>query len=192
MTLDEDLLESLYYRYSQRLENFARHILGDAAAARDVVQDSFIKLYRSYKGKDESDWMPLLFTVVRNSCKDILRKYAVRGKTVPVDISDLAGSEKLYSTVMQYSVGNDFLYNELVSEVNAILEKLPSRCREIFVMSRLRGMQNREIALALGISEQAVKNQISKALKVFRAGLTDWGVKDGGALSALVIFILLG
>lgn len=52
MTLDEDLLESLFYRYSQRMENFAAHILGDAAAAEDVVQDSFVKLYSKYRGKD--------------------------------------------------------------------------------------------------------------------------------------------
>lgn len=60
MTLDEDLLESLFYRYSQRMENFAAHILGDAAAAEDVVQDSFVKLYSKYRGKDEKNFVPLL------------------------------------------------------------------------------------------------------------------------------------
>ena len=85
MTLDEDLLESLFYRYSQRMENFAAHILGDAAAAEDVVQDSFVKLYSKYRGKDEKNFVPLLFTVLRNSCKDTLRRRLSKGNVITTD-----------------------------------------------------------------------------------------------------------
>lgn len=68
MTLDEDLLESLFYRYSQRMENFAAHILGDAAAAEDVVQDSFVKLYSKYRGKD---FLPCLGIPVKIPSEDV-------------------------------------------------------------------------------------------------------------------------
>lgn len=53
-----------------------------------------------------------------------------------------------------------------------MLSSLPDRCREIFVMSRIDGLKNKEIAFRLGITEQAVKNQISKALKILRAAIT--------------------
>ena len=192
MTLDEDLLESLYYRYSQRMENFAAHLLGESAAARDVVQDSFIKFYRKYQGKDEQNYAPLLFTILRNGCKDALRRRLARGKIITADLSSISESEKLYSAVMQYSHGDSVLYDELVKEVGEVLSRLSGRCRDIFMMSRLEGMKNREIASRLGITEQAVKNQISKALKAFREALSPWGAVDTGLFSAIVLFVLLG
>ncbi len=172
MTLDEDLLESLFYRYSQRMENFAAHILGDAAAAEDVVQDSFVKLYSKYRGKDEKNFAPLLFTVLRNSCKDTLRRRLSKGSVITTDFSDMTESEKLYSSVMLNGSGDALIYDELVKEVGIALSSLPDRCREIFVMSRIDGLKNKEIAFRLGITEQAVKNQISKALKILRAAIT--------------------
>lgn len=171
MTLDEDLLESLFYRYSQRMENFAAHILGDAAAAEDVVQDSFVKLYSKYRGKDEKNFAPLLFTVLRNSCKDTLRRRLSKGNVITTDFSDITESEKLYSSIMLNGSGDALIYDELVKEVEIVLSSLPERCREIFVMSRIDGLKNKEIAFRLGITEQAVKNQISKALKILRAAI---------------------
>lgn len=171
MTLDEDLLESLFYRYSQRMENFAAHILGDAAA-EDVVQDSFVKLYSKYRGKDEKNFVPLLFTVLRNSCKDTLRRRLSKGNVITTDFSDITESEKLYSSIMLNGSGDALIYDELVKEVEIVLSSLPDRCREIFVMSRIDGLKNKEIAFRLGITEQAVKNQISKALKILRAAIT--------------------
>ncbi len=172
MTLDEDLLESLFYRYSQRMENFAAHILGDAAAAEDIVQDSFVKLYSKYRGKDEKNFVPLLFTVLRNSCKDTLRRRLSKGNVITTDFSDITESEKLYSSIMLNGSGDALIYDELVKEVEIVLSSLPDRCREIFVMSRIDGLKNKEIAFRLGITEQAVKNQISKALKILRAAIT--------------------
>lgn len=172
MTLDEDLLESLFYRYSQRMENFAAHILGDAVAAEDVVQDSFVKLYSKYCGKDEKNFVPLLFTVLRNSCKDTLRRRLSKGNVITTDFSDITESEKLYSSIMLSGSGDALIYDELVKEVEIALSSLPERCREIFVMSRIDGLKNKEIAFRLGITEQAVKNQISKALKILRAAIT--------------------
>ena len=172
MTLDEDLLESLFYRYSQRMENFAAHILGDAAAAEDVVQDSFVKLYSKYRGKDEKNFAPLLFTVLRNSCKDTLRRRLSKGNVITTDFSDITESEKLYSSIMLNGSGDALIYDELVKDVEIALSSLPERCREIFVMSRIDGLKNKEIAFRLGITEQAVKNQISKALKILRAAIT--------------------
>lgn len=67
--------------------------------------------------------------------------------------------------------GDALIYDELVKEVEIVLSSLPERCREIFVMSRIDGLKNKEIAFRLGISEQAVKNQISKALKILRAAI---------------------
>lgn len=57
--------------------------------------------------------------------------------------------------------------------VNAI-DKLPERCREIFLKSRIEGMKYREIAEELNISTNTVENHISIALKKLRVELKDY------------------
>ena len=89
------------------------------------------------------------------------------------------------------SAEDSTIYEELRRQVNQILESLPPRCREVFVLSRLKGLRNREIADLMGISEQAVKNQISKALRVFRKEIGGGEKMDPELLSFAILFLLL-
>ena len=69
------------------------------------------------------------------------------------------------------AVEEDLMAAELNREIESVVETLSPRCREVFLMSRLHGMRNKEIAKALGISEKAVEKSMTKALKVLRARL---------------------
>lgn len=62
-------------------------------------------------------------------------------------------------------------YDELEAVINGLIDQLPDRCKQIFILSRLKNKSNKEIAAELDISIQAVKNQISKALGILRAHL---------------------
>lgn len=62
-------------------------------------------------------------------------------------------------------------YDELEAVINGLIAQLPDRCKQIFILSRLKNKSNKEIAAELDISIQAVKNQISKALGILRAHL---------------------
>jgi RNA polymerase sigma factor (sigma-70 family) len=55
--------------------------------------------------------------------------------------------------------------------VSKIVDQLPPRCKRIFIMSRVSGLSNREIAEQLAISKRTVETQISNALKVLREKL---------------------
>jgi RNA polymerase sigma-70 factor (ECF subfamily) len=63
---------------------------------------------------------------------------------------------------------------EIEQIINDTLEKLPPRCREIFILSRMEGKKNAEVASIFNISEKAVEAQITKALKVFKIALKDY------------------
>jgi len=65
---------------------------------------------------------------------------------------------------MSVSASKKMEYHELEAAINASVTKLPKRCKEIFVLSRYQYKSNKEISEELQISNQAVKNQISKAL----------------------------
>ena len=63
----------------------------------------------------------------------------------------------------------------LQEKVNQIINQdLPERCRMIFILSRMEGYTNPEIAKILGLSIRTVENQIYRALKILRAKLENY------------------
>jgi RNA polymerase sigma-70 factor (ECF subfamily) len=167
-TLNETTFEDLFYEYSPRLVNYARHFLQDEYAAEELVQETFIKLWEKYRGRTSSTWPSLIFTMLRNGCMDRLRSLSARkGLKFSESIGDLC-DEGLYR--LEFLAGSTSdgktLYDELMQNLNEKVDSLPPRCREVFIMSRQEGKTNREISKALGISEKAVEKHITKALKV--------------------------
>ena len=67
-----------------------------------------------------------------------------------------------------------YVLSELETLFNKSLNKLPDRCREIFELSRLQGLKNREIAAKLNLSEKTVENQVTKALHILKEELKDY------------------
>ena len=51
------------------------------------------------------------------------------------------------------------------------IDSLPDKCREIFLMAKRDGLRYEEIASELGISENTVRNQVSKALRILKEGV---------------------
>lgn len=191
MILDRKSFEHIYYLYGQRLINFACNFLPGKHAAEDLVHDSFIKLWDRYHGKDMSSWAPLIFTIVRNSCLDHQRHASMENNLFKSRLENTEDSERLFSLLMLGDVSDQVtIYRQLETELHQIIEKLPARCREIFLLSRYEGMSNKDIAIRLGISEQAVKNQVSKAMKVLKQSLVGDGYVDNKLFSS-VIFLLL-
>ncbi|MDP2115597.1 MAG: sigma-70 family RNA polymerase sigma factor, partial [Bacteroidota bacterium] len=67
-----------------------------------------------------------------------------------------------------------YIASELQEKIKKAIDLLPEKCREIFIMSRMRGLKNEEIATDLNLSKRTVETQISKALKVLRVELKDY------------------
>jgi RNA polymerase sigma-70 factor (ECF subfamily) len=133
--------------------------------ARDLVQDVFVKFWNDREKSDiRFSIRSYLFKSVKNRCFDLLRKKDRNIKVLEIT-NEMAVTDELFET---------FILSELEALFNKSLEKLPLRCREVFEMSRLHGLKNREIAAKLGISEKTVENQITKALHILRAELKDY------------------
>ncbi len=67
-----------------------------------------------------------------------------------------------------------FMEAELSGRIKDALDKLPEKCRIVFVMSRYEELSYKEIALQLEISVKTVENQIGKALRILRGELKDY------------------
>ena len=167
ITLTETVFESLYYEYSGRMCNYAKHFLQDEYSSEELVQETFIKLWEKYQGKVSSAWPSLLFTMLRNGCVDKFRTLSSKkGLLVSESLTNLC-EERLYNMdfLCAGTTDDNTLYDELVKNINEKVNSLPERCREVFLLSRQNDMTNKEIAEFLSISEKAVEKHITRALK---------------------------
>lgn len=196
MILDETIFEGLYYKYSDRLYNFAFRFVSDEHTAQDIVHEAYGTLWEKFEGKESDAWQALLFRIVRNRSIDTLRHQSSLRIVSLTDSFRNVCDEGLYQ--MDFAVNDSdrkTIYDELTANIHSIMGKLPDRCREVFMMSRFQNMKNREIAAALKISEKAVEKHIYKALTVFRKeldGLAGNGNADlqSGAAHFWLLFIL--
>lgn len=179
MILNETVFEELYYKYSDRLYNFAFRFVLDEHTAQDIVHEAYSTLWEKFDGKDGETWQALLFRIVRNRSIDTLRHQSALKVVNMTDSFKDVCDERLYH--LDFAVSDSdkkTIYDELISNITSIMGRLPDRCREVFTMSRFDNMKNKEIAAALGISEKAVEKHIHKALVVFRRELDD--IASGG------------
>lgn len=196
MILDETIFEGLYYKYSDRLYNFAFRFVSDEHTAQDIVHEAYGTLWEKFEGKESDAWQALLFRIVRNRSIDTLRHQSSLRIVSLTDSFRNVCDEGLYQ--MDFAVNDSdrkTIYDELTANIHSIMGKLPDRCCEVFMMSRFQNMKNKEIAAALKISEKAVEKHIHKALTVFRKeldGLAGNGNADlqSGAAHFWLLFIL--
>ncbi len=139
---------------------YAQRLVGDVASAEDVVQQAFVKLW---EGKNPipvgDDARALLYRVVRNHALNELRRERVRHDWASAQWADEPESVATNAFVERL---------ELRAAIEAAVDELPARRREIFVLSRFHELSNDEIANVLAVSPQTVANQLVAAMRTLR------------------------
>lgn len=151
------LIAQLVEHYDELLAMLSRR-LGNAEAAADVAQDVAVKLMAVQAGKQDV-WQPkhYIFRVARNMAVDRQRYDALRERRrLPLDAS--ADVEDEAAATPEQLLAD----RERLQQVMAVIEDLPPRCRQVFVMRRLQDMDQAAIAQVLGIS----RNMVEKHLRV--------------------------
>jgi RNA polymerase sigma-70 factor (ECF subfamily) len=157
----------------QRWENdvlaFLIHMLGSVEEAEDLVQDSFVQVFRksgSYRG--EGMFKSCLFRIAGNMARSRLRRRKVL-KWVRFDpVGHDSGSRQ---------PGPDEHLEQVQREnvLRQALTRLPGRQREAVVLHRFQGMRYREVAEAMGTTVPGVESLIQRALAALRTELTGKG-----------------
>lgn len=157
-TLD---FKQLYLEFYSALCYFAFKIVEDQEEAKDIVEDVFVKVFHRKSEVAEIDNIrAYLYTAVRNSCLSHI-KGANRAKERQLHyIEALPTIEEAYV--------NEIIQAEVLREVMAFIDTLPGHSGKIIKMSYFEGLKNDEIAQALSISVQTVKNLKTKGLDNLR------------------------
>ncbi len=164
---NEQAFRYLFTKYYRRLLGYASRFVEDYMVAEDLVQDSFARLWEKRDALESISLISLLFTIVRNNCLNYLKRQALIDIQSVDWLENLDGEERLYNLDFCPDVEMSLLYKELLAQIPQVLNQLPQRSREIFLMSRKQGLKNREIAERLAISTTAVEKHIKRALEAF-------------------------
>lgn len=156
-----DHLMNLYYK---NLCSYAYTLINDHAKAEDIVQNVFVEIWLGRKKINPNFSIKnYLFKSVYNEFIDHYRKnkpviYLEKKYLEAVDIVN----EKEYEN-----------FDDLMKLVNSEIEKLPKKCREVFLLNKKEGLTHIEIAEYLDISIKTVEGHITRAFKILGEKLQD-------------------
>ena len=166
--------EQFYITGYSRAKYFAREYVHSESDAENIIQDVFLHLYERRDLMDAyTNLTAYLFTSIKNRCLDYLRKWVLEQETAQgvqdefeMELRMKYDSLEIFNT--QFSDETDI--GELLDNA---LQKLPERCRNIFIMNKLEGKKQKEIAEELNLSINTVESQMGIAYKKLREELKD-------------------
>lgn len=150
--------EKYFRRLYVPLGMYALRIVNDPDDAEDIVEETFLNVWQALEsGTEIGEFQAFLYRAVRNGCIAFLRKK-----------KEYVGLEEL-PEISEETVDTTFRD----AKIWEAIDRLPEKCREIFLMSKRDGLSNEEIAEELGLSVKTVKNQMTKAFARLRETLSE-------------------
>ena len=166
--------EELFLPHLNAAYSLARFIARDPAAADDIVQESFLRAFRSfatYRGGDAKTW---LLTIVRNCSFDWTKSNrrnagvemaerevtaAQIGHCAPADLNELPD-------VSQDDPETSLQRESEIAEVRSMIQRLPEPFRETLVLRELEELSYKQIAEATGVPVGTVMSRLARARRM--------------------------
>ena len=161
---DTKAFEELFRSYYPALLRYAESLCQNRDMATDAVQQIFVNVWEKREGLGKIENIKAyLYRSCYNTCINLIKQKQLSEK-----------AQKALS-LLQPDIQQSFLLDieakELELKIGKTLQSLPTKCREVFELSRFEGLKNHEIARQLKISIKTVEAQISKALRILRKKL---------------------
>lgn len=159
--------------HESSLRAYLRHSLRSLADVDDLMQECYARLLRARAGGEVRSSRAFLFTVARNAVRDLLRRRAVSDAISITETVALPVLEDGPNVV-------DFVSRrEELALLTEAIRALPERCRHVFLLRKIQGLSQREIAARLGITENTVETLVAKGARRCADHLRAHGVCAG-------------
>lgn len=159
---DRNAFADLFQAYAEQLYLYASGFMGDQEDARDIVQETFIYLWvNRLKINYTGSLFAYLLRAVKNSCID----YKLHEKVKKRYCQE---TEHLQRECGEEPENFEIQYARL----RRVVDSLPPKCREIFILGCVEGLSYKEVADQLGVSVNTVKTQIKVAYKKVKSELS--------------------
>jgi len=159
---DAEAFQALFEKHYPTLFRTLHYKFGDEELARDIAQETFFKVWRNRNRlKPKLAFLAYVMKLGRNLALDHFKYEDVRVKH--------RESVRFLTEKPGSSPDRDLQQQMLERRIRtAVVEDLPEKRRLVFLLSRMEGLSNQEIANRLQISKKTVENQLYQALKTIR------------------------
>ncbi|MBI4623324.1 MAG: RNA polymerase sigma factor [Verrucomicrobia bacterium] len=162
--------EDEVHAHDRQLKCYLRGSFPSVRDVDDVVQESYLRVWKRHAMRPIVSAKSFLFTVARHLALDVLR----HERRSPIDsVGDLAALGVLDNGATVHEIVSK---HEKVELLIAAIDALPARCREVVILHKLKLLPVREVAAKLGISEKGVEIQLKRGLVRVRECLRRRGI----------------
>jgi RNA polymerase sigma-70 factor (ECF subfamily) len=162
--------ETLMLPHLDAAYNLAKWLLRNEDDARDVVQEAYLRAFKSFGGFHGSNGRPWLLTIVRNTAYNLIKKNQTANLTTTFD------EEERFVDRESASPASLLEHDEESKLVRRAIDRLPDEFREIVVLRHLEGLSYKEIADVAHLAPGTVMSRLARA----RAKLKEFLRADSG------------
>lgn len=164
--------EELVRRYRNEVFGLAHHFVRNREEAWDISQEVFIKAHRFLgRFRGQSSFKTWLMRITANQCKDFLKRRRIQ----TVGLSETIQSREVSSSVL--TPGQAAEARELGEAIVKVLDTIPFKHRQAFVLREFEGLSYEEMARAMGCTLGTVMSRLHHARRKLREGLRRMGVE---------------
>lgn len=161
---EEGALTIIYKEYWEIMFLAAYNLVKDRSVCEDIVQEVFISLWqRREKIQIKVSLKSYLYTSTVYKVYDHFNKNKKMAKDELFD--------NFENKIETSNPETKLMHQELMNYLDAIVDTLPDKCKEVYKLSRENMLSNKEIAEQLNISQRTVEGHISRALKILKESL---------------------
>jgi RNA polymerase sigma-70 factor (ECF subfamily) len=158
--------------------NLGYRLLGDAAAAEDLTQEVFLRVYRGLKRfRGDSSYKTWIYRITLNTASNLRKSWArkARRRHVPLHEAPPGAGRAPDETLAEASADPERIAasSQIGRRVQAALDELPDEFREAVVLRDVEGLAYLEIAGTLQVSVGTVKSRIARGRALLRDRLAD-------------------
>lgn len=167
----EEAFESIFHANYDRIMGFCVQFIGDKDQAQNITQEAFLKLWLNREKIEIYNGIrSFLYTSAKTDCLNFIRHKKV---IYNYENKQLQYKEDQLNVEVLESFDDDGFF-ELENLIDQLIDKLPDKCRDVFIKSRFEGKKNKEIAEEMDISVKAVEANMTRALRILKSELTDY------------------
>ncbi|HJZ79153.1 MAG TPA: sigma-70 family RNA polymerase sigma factor [Pyrinomonadaceae bacterium] len=171
----ESSFEELVRRYQRPIASYVYRMVGDYDAALDLTQEVFIKVYNSLsRYRSEFKFSTWIYKIAHNAAIDHLRRHSVREHHLLV--GDEATRPGMVIESRRLTPEQESEREERRSEIESVVQSLPSAYRELIVLRHSHDLSYDEIAEVTGLPLGTVKNRLFRAREAMRDLLVPRGI----------------
>ena len=171
---DDMMFRQAFNENREMLERLAYFSVRDKEAARDIVSNTFLKLWETREKIDMDRFLPYIYISVKNACINYRRDSATHQNVYDNIRQREQSAMEFYTKAMESCNPAELYVEDILAICRGRLENYPPLLRLIYIKRVVEGLSYKEIAEALDISVKKVDNSLQFVLKDLRIALADY------------------